>query len=111
MGHRLLRRCFVAASSPLRWCKEREACILRKAAQSFRGFMLTLVFLIVWFFAILALGLSGAFEALWNGKPIGPPLAFLIPLGIYFADLYWLKARLFQGFWKFDEKTAIMVQV
>jgi uncharacterized protein (DUF302 family) len=73
--------------------------------------MLTLVFLIVWFFAILALGLSGALEALWNGKPLGPPLALLIPLGLYFADLYWLKARLFRGFWALDDKTAILVQV
>jgi hypothetical protein len=73
--------------------------------------VLTLVILVVWFFAILALGVGGAFEALWNGKPIGPPLALLIPLGLYFADLYWLKARLFRGFWALDEKTAIMVQV
>jgi hypothetical protein len=72
--------------------------------------MRTLAFLIVWFFAILALGVGGALEALWNGKPIGPPFALLIPLGLYFADLYWLKSRLFRGFWELDEKTVILVQ-
>lgn len=72
--------------------------------------MLTLVLLILWFFAILVLGLSGAFELLWNGRPVGPPLALLIPLGLYFADAYWLKRRLFGGFWALDEKTAVLVQ-
>jgi hypothetical protein len=72
--------------------------------------MLTMAFLIVWFFTILALGVGGAFESLWNGKPIGPPLALLIPLCLYFADLHWLKSRLFRGFWALDEKTAILLQ-
>ena len=38
--------------------------------------MLTLVLLIMWFFAILALGLGGALEALWNGKPLAPRSLF-----------------------------------
>ena len=73
--------------------------------------MLTLVLLIMWFFAILAVGLGGALEALWNGKPLGAPLALLIPLSLYFADGYSWNSRLFRGFWALDEKTAILVQV
>ena len=38
--------------------------------------MLTLVLLVIWFFAILALGLGGALEALWNGKPLAPRSLF-----------------------------------
>jgi hypothetical protein len=72
--------------------------------------MQTVVFLIAWFFIILALGVGGAFEALWNGQPVGPPLALLIPLSLYFADAYWLKSRLFGGFWALDEKWAVATQ-
>jgi hypothetical protein len=35
----------------------------------------------------------------------------LIPLSLYFADGFWLKSRLFRGFWAPDEKTAVLVQV
>jgi hypothetical protein len=73
--------------------------------------MLTLVLLIIWFFAILALGLGGGLEALWNGTPVGAPLALFIPLSLYLADGYWWDSRLFRGFWALDEKTAILVQV
>jgi hypothetical protein len=72
--------------------------------------MLTLIFLIGWFFVILALGVAGAFESAWNGRPIGLPLALLIPLCLYFADVYWLKSGLFRGFWALDEKSAIAIQ-
>jgi uncharacterized protein (DUF302 family) len=72
--------------------------------------MLTVIFLIAWFFVILVLAVAGAFESLWNGRPLGPPLALLIPLGLYFADLYWLRSRLFGGFWALDEKSAIAIQ-
>jgi hypothetical protein len=70
----------------------------------------TLVVLVLWYFTILALGAVGAFEALWNGTPIGQALALLVPLGLYFADLYWLKSRIFRGFWALDERTAVLVQ-
>jgi hypothetical protein len=80
------------------------------AYATIEAYMLTLAFLMAWFFAVLALGVGGAFETLWNGMPVGPPLALLIPLGLYFADLYWLKSQLFRGFWALDEKTAIGVQ-
>jgi hypothetical protein len=70
----------------------------------------TLVLLILWFFAVLALGASGAFESHWNGTPIGQLLSLLVPLGLYFVDLYWLESRIFRGFWALDEKTAVGVQ-
>src|SRR6516165_1863229 len=66
--------------------------------------MLTLVLLVIWFFAILALGLGGGLEALWNGTPVGAPLALFIPLSLYLADGYWWDSRLFRGFWALDEK-------
>jgi hypothetical protein len=72
--------------------------------------MLTVAVLIAWFLFILALAGAGAFESLWNGRPLGPPLAILIPLGLYFADVYWLKSKLFAGFWALDEKSAIAIQ-
>jgi hypothetical protein len=48
--------------------------------------MLTVILLIAWFFVIMALGVAGAFESLWNGRSVGPPLALLVPLCLYFAD-------------------------
>jgi hypothetical protein len=72
--------------------------------------MLTVTFLIAWFLGITALGVAGAFESLWNGLPLGPPLALLIPLGLYFADGYWLKSKLIGGFRALDERSAIAVQ-
>ena len=72
--------------------------------------MLTVTFLIAWFLVILALGVAGAFESVWNGLPLGPALALLIPLGLYFTDVYSLKSKLFGGFWALDEKSAIAIQ-
>jgi hypothetical protein len=72
--------------------------------------MLTVILLIAWFLVILAMSLAGALESVWNSRPLGPPLALLIPLCLYFADTYWLKRRLFGGLWALDEKAAIAIQ-
>ncbi len=74
------------------------------------GFMVTLLLLIAWVLTILALGVSGALESTWNGVPLGPALALVIPLSLYLVDWYWLKSRFFRGLWALDDKTAIMVQ-
>jgi hypothetical protein len=71
--------------------------------------MLTVMLLIAWFLVILGLAGAGA-ESLWNDRPIGPPLALLVPLCLYFADANWPKYKLFGGLWALDEKSAIAIQ-
>jgi hypothetical protein len=72
--------------------------------------MRTAFLLIAWFLVILALAVTGAFEALWNGQLMGPALALLVPLCLYFLDVYWLRSKLFGGFWTLDESSAIAIQ-